>query len=374
MFNKKDQLKFEVISKLVAGVITSKLAREILNVSDKTILRYKKAFKTKGSGFLIHGNKGRKSANATPPHVKEEIMNLIVEKYYDFSIRHAWEKLKECESVQLVSYKTLLRWCHEKKYIKKFKRRKSKVKRARQRMSKRGMMLQMDGSYHKWFNNTDTCLIGAIDDANNEIPYAEFFKAETTLDCMKVIQKIIENYGVFDILYVDKAGVFGGNKRTDFCQLEESCKAIGIQLIYAHTPEAKGRIERLWKTLQARLIPEMRLANIKTKKQANRYLQEEFIPKQYDKKFKLEIEGIESSYRPYIGKDLDEIFSKKEYRVIGSDQTFNYSRNKILIEGYPGNLKNKQVEIRTYQNGSIKYYWANKELTVSTITNSKKAG
>ena len=337
MFNQKDQLKFEIISKLVAGLIDTKLAGRVLNVSYRTILRYKKAFIARGSGFLIHGNKGHRPHNVVADEVKEEIMGLITNKYYDFSIRHIWEKL-EYHDLQVVSYKTLLRWCHEKKYLKRVKKRRKKVHRARTRMSKKGMMLQMDGSYHKWFGDKKSCLIAAIDDANNEVPYAEFFDSENTLDCMTVIQKIIEKEGVFDILYVDKAGVFGGNKRHDFCQLEEACKEVGIQIIYAHSAEAKGRIERLWKTLQGRLIPEMRLANIQTKKQANKFLMENFMPNQYNKKFTVEPITNESSYKENFRKDLSEIFAKKEYRNINSDQTFNYNCSKYLISDYPGNL------------------------------------
>ena len=369
MFNQKDQLKFEIISKLSAGLISTKIASQALNVSYRTILRYKQSFLSSGSAFLIHGNSGKRPHNAIAPEMKERIMHLITNKYFDFSIRHIWEKMKEGESdIELVSYGTLLNWCHEKKYIKKFKRRKVKVHRARKRMPKTGMMLQMDGSFHKWFGNKKSCLIGAIDDANNEISYAEFFDSENTLDCMTVIQKIIERHGTFDILYTDKAGVFGGNKRQDFCQLEEACKEVGIQIIYAHTAQAKGRIERLWSTLQGRLIPEMRLANVVTKKQANRFLHENFIPNQYNKKFMVNPATDQTSYKLNFRKDLNEIFSKKEYRVIKADQSFSYNSVRYLLDQYQGNLTNKMVEIRTYQDRSIKFFWAEKELMVSTFS------
>jgi transposase-like protein len=369
MFSQKDQLKFEIISKLTAGLISTKVASQALNVSYRTILRYKKSFLSKGSAFLIHGNCGQRPHNAIAPEMKERIMNLITSKYFDFSVRHIWEKMRDDESdIQLVSYKTLLNWCHDKKYIKRFKKRKVKVHRARKRMPKTGMMLQMDGSFHKWFGNKKSCLIGAIDDANNEISYAEFFESENTLDCMRVIQKIIEKHGTFDILYTDKAGVFGGNKRQDFCQLEEACKEMGIQIIYAHTPQAKGRIERLWGTLQGRLIPEMRLANITTKKQANRFLHENFIPNQYNKKFMVTPRTDETSYKTNFRKDLNEIFSKKDYRVIKADQSFSYNSTKYVIDAYPGNLSNKMVQIRTYQDREIKFFWAERELSVTIFS------
>ena len=173
-------------------------------------------------------------------------------------------------------------------------------------------------------------------------------------------------------MYVDKAGVFGGNKRQDFCQVEEACKEMGIQIIYAHTAEAKGRIERLWKTLQGRLIPEMRLANIQTKKQASKYLMENFIPNQYNKKFIVEPVSNESSYRINFRKDIDDVFSKKEYRVINSDQTFNYNSKRYVINGYHGNLANKMVQIRTYQDRIVRYYWGDQELEIEEFGISKK--
>ena len=371
MFKQKDQLKFEIISKVVAGLISSKLASQALKVSYRTILRYKKSYLKKGSSFLIHGNKGKKTFNTTDQDIKEKIMLKITETYFDYSVAHAWEKLKN-DDLQLVSYKTLLRWCHEKKYIRRLKKRKQHVHRARPRMPKIGMMLQMDGSHHHWFGNKKSCLIAAIDDANNEIPYAEFFDSETTINCMKVIQKIIEQKGSFDILYVDKAGIFGGNKRQDFCQLEEACKEVGIQIIYAHSPEAKGRIERLWKTLQGRLIPEMRLANIQTKKQANQFLKENFLINDYNQKFLTIPASSESHYKTNFRKDLNEIFSKKEYRTIHADQTFYYNNKKYVIQKYMGNLKNKLVQIRIYQDESLGFFWSHKKLDVIEITDAKK--
>lgn len=371
MLKQKDQLKFEIISKVAMGLITAKLAAKALNVSYRTVLRYKKSFNKKGSSFLFHGNLGRTSHNATNIETKEKIMTAVTQKYFDFSIAHVWEKLKNDE-LQLVSYKTLLRWCHDKKYLKRFKKHKQRVYRARERMPRVGMMLQMDGSHHVWYGNKKNCLIAAIDDANNEVAYAEFFDSETTLGCMKVIQKIIEIKGVFDILYVDKAGIFGGNKRQDFCQLENACKEMGIQIIYAHSAEAKGRIERLWKTMQGRLIPELRLANIQTQKQANKFLIENFLPYEYNKKFMTIPSSNESNYRPNLRVDLNEVFSKKEYRTIHADQTFYYNSQKYLLQRYMGNLKGKLIEIRIYQDSTIAFFWANKKLDVIEINETKK--
>ena len=136
-------------------------------------------------------------------------------------------------------------------------------------------MIQMDGSLHKWFGNKKSCLIIAIDDANSEI-HGEFFKSETTIGCMKVLKNLIKKKGVFKMLYVDKAGIFGGHKRQQFSQLMRACKELGIQI--AHSPQGKGRVERAFNTLQDRLIPDLRQNKITTMLEANRFLHQKFIP------------------------------------------------------------------------------------------------
>ncbi len=121
-------------------------------------------------------------------------------------------------------------------------------------MAQTGLLLQMDGSPHCWFGGKPSCLIAAIDDADGDVAYGEFFPSEDTISCMVVLQKIIEKKGIFQILYVDRAGIFGGPKRCHFSQVKRALAELGIHIIFANSPEAKGRIERLWSTLQDRLI------------------------------------------------------------------------------------------------------------------------
>ena len=137
----------------------------------------------------------------------------------------------------------------------------------------------MDGSHHDWNGKNKTVLIAAIDDATSDIPWAEFFTSEDTLNCMTVVQRIIESVGIPEALYVDKAGWFGAiSKRPDFSNFVRACEEIGTKVIFANSPQAKGRIERTWNTFQDRLVPEMRLYNIKHIPEANRYMQEIFLP------------------------------------------------------------------------------------------------
>ena len=170
-------------------------------------------------------------------------------------------------------------------------------------------------SFHPVRTHEKSCLIAVIDDANSEI-HAEFFPSESTLGCMKVLQDFICKNGIFKVLYVDKAGIFAGAKRLHFSQVSRACKDLGIELIFANSPEAKGRIERAFGTLQDRLVAELEFENIISMKEANNYLQQKFIPGYWNKNLTVEPEDPISSYRP-IPKD---IIVRAEYNFIDLKQ------------------------------------------------------
>lgn len=361
MLSPKDQLKLDITIKAVGGVIKKKDACRILGKCPNTITRYCREYIKRGPLFLINGNKGHKgrTKNVHPQEKKEEVLKLISEKYYDFSVAHAWEKLSE-DGLQFMGYRTLLRWCREKNFVKKIRKKRRKIHRARERMPQTGIMLQMDGSHHKWFGNQETCLIAAIDDADNEVPYAEFFPSETTLSCMKVLYNIIKIKGLPKVIYVDRAGWFGGTKRTDFSQFERACNELGIELIYAHTPEAKGRIERFWGTMQNRLIPEMRLAKIDNIKSANSFVKDH-LKENYNQRFKVPPRMTETAYTPFSELFAKSALCTKEYRSIGRDNTFSYKSQKYLLLE-PASLSGSLVEIRINVQGEMKFYFKDRKI------------
>ena len=224
--NRKQHLKLDVITKILAGKIPRKLAVKILGVSERTIQRYLKAYKEKGLRFLYHGNTGKTPVNKTSPEIRESVIHLVKTKYFDFNLTHTIEKLKGAESID-ISLETLRRWYQEEGFSKKYRVRSRKITKARQRVAEPGILLQMDGSYHKWFGDKDSCLITAIDDCNNDVYFGGFYKSESTLDCMDVLKKIIEKNGRFEVLYVDKAGTYGGGKRQLFSNLKRACEELG---------------------------------------------------------------------------------------------------------------------------------------------------
>ena len=234
MLNSKAQLTVDVIAKVAERKITIANAVKLLNKSRRTIERYLKRYREVGIRFVVHGNTGKEPVNKTPNSLKQQVQSLIREKYYDVNLLHLGELLQANEHTE-VKRETLRKWAHDIHHVKRAKRRRGRVHKRRERMESVGLMLQMDGSTHRWFGTQKTCLIAMIDDANSQL-FAEFFHAETTAGCLKLLRSVVEKKGVFKTLYVDRAGIFGGPKRCNFSQVQRACEELGIEIIFASSP------------------------------------------------------------------------------------------------------------------------------------------
>lgn len=364
----QEQLELDVISKIAAGKLCRKQGQKILNISERTLRRYLFSYTKIGPLFVKHGNYKKHPVNSFDLSIKQKVQKLVQEKYFDFNLTHCLEKLKKDYDIDL-KRETFRHWCHEIGMVKKAKRREPKIRRRRDRMTQTGIMLQMDGSPHYWFGGKPSCLITAIDDADSDVPFGEFFPSEDTISCMRVLHKIIEKRGLFQILYVDRAGIFGGPKRANFSQVKRALSELGIHIIFANSPEAKGRIERLFSTLQDRLIPEMRIRNICSYEIANDFLENHFLPNEYALKFKVQPENPTSGYKP-ISSDIDlrEIFCLKEYRTCKRDHTFSWGNEiyKITSE-LKHSIYKQRIEIRTYQDLVWRVFFAGKAIEVSKV-------
>ena len=371
--NSSDQLKIDIIEKLKAKKITLETATNVLSVSVRTIARYIKGFSEFGVVYFQHGNKHKIPKNKISPEIISKSKKLMKEKYFDFNVTHALEKLRADEGLK-INRESFRKICHEINLVKKLKRKRGKVHRLRDRTPQIGVLLQMDGSPHRWFNNEESCLIGAIDDANNENYYSEFFEAETTVGCLKVLRKIIEKKGIFSILYTDRAGLFAGPKRAEFSQVKRALNELGIQIIYASSAEAKGRIERHWQTLQDRIVPEMRLLKIKTYESANDFLQSQFLPNDYNKNFKVVPSNLESGWKKLPAEiDLNEIFCLKYLRTVKSDHTYSFNGQIYRIKSdLKHSIWNQKIEVRIYPDDSKKVYFAERELAVELVVGPVK--
>jgi transposase len=367
MIDSKSQLIVDIIAKVSEGKIAINNAAKLLNRSRRTIERYLNRYQTLGIKFIMHGNVGKKPVNKISNNIKLKVQSLIKDKYYDVNLQHLAELLDRNENLH-VKRETLRKWAHDIHHVKRAKRRRSQARKRRERMESAGLLLQMDGSTHQWFGDYKSCLIAIIDDATSEV-HAEFFKSETTQGCLKVMRDYIEKKGVFKALYVDKAGIFAGPKRCNFSQMQRACEELGIEIIFANSPQGKGRIERSFDTFQDRLIPELRLKKINDMQSANRYLQESFIPNFWQKTLTVVPKNLKSEFTSvpeYL--NLDDICVQKEYRKIRNDHTFSYGNKFYLIDSpLKNSIAKQEIEIRIQQDGSFTAYFAGRLLIVSQV-------
>jgi transposase len=368
----KAQLAVDVIAKVAQDKMSIINAAKLLNKSRRTIERYLQRYQQVGIQFIVHRNTGRVPANKTPDCLKRQVQSLIKEKYYDLNLQHLAELLATHEGIQ-IKRETLRNWAHDIHHVKRAKRRHSQVRKRRERMESAGLLLQMDGSPHCWFGNEKSCLIAIIDDATSEI-HAEFFKSETTQGCLKVMRDYIEQKGLFKALYVDKAGIFGGPKRCNFSQMQRACEELGIEILFAQSPQGKGRIERSFDTVQDRLIPELRLHNINDMPSANRYLQEVFIPQFWRKTIAVSAKNAASEFTPVPAHlNLDAICVEKAYRKIRNDHTFSYGNKFYLIESpLRHSIAKQKIELRRHTDSHFSAYFAGRCLAISEVIEPTK--
>lgn len=322
----------------------------------------------------------------SPPNKKisepeaQRILKLRKELYYDFNVMHFMDKLHEVHKIP---------YCYESMRQLLIKnnlhspKRKKKIHRQRRRMPKAGMLVQMDSSQHFWLPLVEDkwWLIAMIDDATNEVPYAQFFHKDTLFANMHVIRCFIAIKGLFMSLYVDKASHFkttrhGGLHYNVPCeqeetQIERALDELGINVIPANSPQAKGRIEVTFRLFQDRLIKEMRLAGIKNYSEANKFLLEKFLP-YYNIKFTHE---AESSYMPIPeNKNLDLVFCIKKERVVNNDNTVQIYGQVIQIppSGIRLSFARAKVTVCLLEDSRIYVLYSGKVIAESKLSKSNK--
>ena len=361
-----DQLKIEVVCKYESGKITSETACKLLKISERTLRRYVARYKEEGLGFFRHRNRRRRPWNKKPDEVKKAVQMLVKDVLYDFNMSHAREKIRDNYGIS-IPQETMRRWCHEIGMVKQKQKRRSKPRFKRHRQMQEGLLIQFDGSHHKWFGEQEMCLLAAIDDATSELIYAEICDGETMQNCMNVLRRVVEMKGMFKALYVDRAGVYGGIKRQGFSQVARAIEELGGHVIYAQSPEGKGRVERLFRTLQDRLIPELRINNITTMATANRFLKEIYIP-DHNNRFQVKANNPEKAYKPVpLGVDLNDVFCAKEYRTMAKDHTLSLAGDRwMVVDPLKRSIADQRIEIRIKPTG-IEAYFAGRPLNIIKI-------
>lgn len=364
-----DQLRIEVVCKYESGRMSAETACKLLQISERTLRRYVTRYKKQGLGFIRHQNKGRKPWNRKPEELKAAVQKIMNEVLFDFNMTHARELLAQNYGL-IITKETMRRWCHEIGMVKHKQKRRGKPRFKRQRQGQEGLLIQFDGSYHKWFSEEPVCLLAAIDDATSEIIHAEFCPGETVEDCMRALQVIVRARGIFKALYVDRAGVYGGIKRSGFSQVARALEELGTHVIYAQSPEGKGRVERLFRTLQDRLVAELRVNGITTMDTANRYLKQIYLP-DHNNRFSVKATNLEKAWRVVpAGINLEEVFCHKEYRTMAKDHTLSLMGARwMVVDPLKRSIADQRIEIRIRPTG-IEAYFAGRPLNIIRVKNA----
>lgn len=351
IFTMKEGTRYGVIKGLLEGRMTNTEASRCLGLSCRQIQRIKKRVQTEGAEGVIHGNKGRRPSGSFPDVLRKKVIELAQNKYRKFNFSHLSEWLAEKESIA-VSRETLRKWLRSEGLGKKLKKIK-KHRQRRQRSEYEGQMLFLDGSPHRWFGDTKTTLILATDDATGA-PLWGTFRANEDLDgCFIVCKEVFKRYGLPTCFYLDKASQFTTTRHkgahvqqddTEQTQFERAMEELSVGLIFANSPQARGRGERINSSLQDRLVAELSFYAIKTREDAENYLNKIFIP-QYARRFQVKPKG--GAWRT-AAVNLNNILCKRFARTVINDNTI--SVEKIILQLEPSHGRSHFVRARVTVN------------------------
>lgn len=370
-----EQEKAAILNAAIAGKITNAQAAKQLQLSTRQVQRAKAAIRKNGSLGIIHGLKGKQGNHRIAEDIKQTSLSLIKEKYPDFKPSFATEKLAEDHNIT-ISYGTTRLWMIEEGLWKSRKQNNSQYHAWRERKEYFGELQQFDGSYHLWFeqrlldklgNPVEVCLLASIDDATGKITHAIFDFNEGIIPVFNFWKSYVSDLtlGKPLAIYLDKFSTYKINHKSAIdntelmTQFQKAMKILGIELIPANSPQAKGRIERLFQTLQDRLVKELRLANINTIEEGNRFLKEVFIPK-FNNQFSVMPQKQGNIHRQLIQKEkkeLKSIFSIKSTRRINFDFTIQFKNHFYQLEEVqPITIRPKdQVLVEEHLNGNVHF-------------------
>lgn len=371
ILNKKEQKRLMVLNQVVMGKIVGREAAEVLGLSLRHVRRLLAAYRKEGVQALAHSNRGRKPKHALDKGLRKQVLELAQSTYAGCNTQHFTELLVEREGVAL-SRSTVRRVLLHGGIRSPRKRRPPKHRSRRERYPKEEMLLQIDGSRHDWLEDRGPwlSLIGAIDDATGKVCHALFREQEDAQGYFLLLRHIVSSYGKPMALYHDRHGIFERSGRepesleeqlevrrrpTQFGRLMEE---LGIASIASRSPQARGRIERLWGTFQDRLVSELRLAGARNIEEANRVLWD-FLPR-YNQKFTVPAAQPDSAFRqPGEGFVPDEVFCFKYHRTVGTDNVVRFGEHRLQILPTNGRLSyaRARVEVQERMDGSLAVYY-----------------
>lgn len=371
--------RLKILHRVMEREMTQVKASELLGVTDRQIRNIIGKIRQVGDKGIVHGSRGRRSPHRMTLEQEELIAKIIRKRYTGFGPTLASEKLLECEGIKVGKEK--LRQVMIAKGLWQRRRKRKKIHQWRERKAYYGEMVQMDGSHHEWLEGRGPKLVfmGYVDDATNRV-FGRFYDYEGAFPAMDSLERYIHLSGVPVSLYLDKHSTYKTTREPSLdellrgesaqTQFERAAKELGIDIIHAHSPQAKGRIERVFGTLQDRLVKEMRLASITTQKEANEFL-EKYLPV-YNKRFSRPPLKEGNLHRRLSGGiRLRDIFCIKAQRTITMDYRVKWRGRQFLIERPSLAMKRRRVEVREHFDGEITIKFNGRYLPNREISNQK---
>lgn len=382
----KELDRYDVIQRLLRKEFNATQAAVLLQLSIRQVRRLKASVRTHGAAALIHGHRGQPSNRRLTDKERTQIQHLVTQHYLDFTPTFAAEKLREVHRIE-----------HDPKTIetimvssgvweKKTHRRKEIHRTWRMRRSSFGELLQFDGSYHHWLEDRggtgELCLLAAIDDASGRLVFARIAEHEGVLPVFTFWQDYVVLLGKPRAIYMDKFSTYKMNSAVakdnpDLkTQFQRAMDTLHIEPIFANSPQAKGRVERLFRTLQDRLVKELRLHGVSTVAEANRYITQVFIP-DFNQRFSVEPASAANLHTPLTAteqKQLSSILARQERRVVHNDYTVAFQNSWYQILPRPGLTvcRSDVVIMEEWADGSLHMRLRGKELNYQLLPERPK--
>jgi len=371
--SRRESKRLHLIHQALDRKITQVAAAELLGLSARQFRRLIRRVRAEGDDGICHRSRGRASNNQIPRKTKERVIRLFRQDYADFNLVHATEILSADHGIAL-SDETLRLWLHEAGVPYK-KRRVRKHRQRRERKACIGELVQIDGSHHDWFEGRGPVCVfmGYIDDATGTV-FGRFYDYECTVPAMDSMKRYIRHYGIPQSVYLDKHTTYRSwakptieeqlTGQEPLSHFEKSMAALEIKVIHANSPQAKGRVERLFKTLQDRLVREMRLKGVKSVDEANVFL-ETYLPK-HNRWFRKEARDKADLHRLALPtRELDRILCIKEERTVKNDFTISYNGKLYQIEQ---TTRAKKITVEERLDGSLHITYKGQDLRYRMIT------
>lgn len=378
----RGQRRLRVVTELACGAITNEEAVELLGCCLRTVKRLRARYAVEGAACVVHRNQGRVPAHKTAVSTIAQIAALAGEEgsYHDFNTTHMQRLLQRREGIE-IGRSTLDRMLSEDGVRKRKKGRKRQLFRRRERSSRMGFMLLIDGSLHDWLEGRGPkmCLIGAIDDATSTVVHLRFWPTECLAGYLRMLRDVTDEYGVPEALYHDRHTILCSplaptlhdelEGTTPQSQFQQVLDLLGVSGIKAHTPQAKGRIERLWGTLQDRLVKELRLAGARTLETANAFLPDFLV--QYNDEFAV-APADENCAWEAMPQDADSAyyFAAREQRVVRKNHTIPWLGRTLQIRRskLDPSLADKRVSVHLDPEGNVFIYHGKQRLAYKEVS------